>query len=57
MPLTRGDVVVTPTWHWHDHGNESKEPVVWLDMLNLPLFRFAPVNFAEGYSNPRYPSE
>ncbi|RTE82544.1 hypothetical protein BHE90_002876 [Fusarium euwallaceae] len=57
MPLVRGDVVVTPIWHWHDHGNESDKPVIWLDMLNLPLFRFAPVHFAEGYSDPRYPSE
>ncbi|KND91772.1 Gentisate 1,2-dioxygenase [Tolypocladium ophioglossoides CBS 100239] len=23
MPVIRGDVVVTPSWHWHDHGNES----------------------------------
>ncbi|KAF4984055.1 hypothetical protein FZEAL_668 [Fusarium zealandicum] len=57
MPLVRGDVVVTPIWHWHDHGNESDKPVIWLDMLNLPLFRYAPVHFAEGYSDPRYPSE
>ncbi|KAH8660146.1 gentisate 1,2-dioxygenase [Xylariales sp. PMI_506] len=57
MPLTRGDVVVTPTWHWHDHGNESEAPIIWLDVLNLPLFRFAPVHFAEGYSESRYPSE
>lgn len=56
MPLVRGDVVVTPTWHWHDHGNESNAPVIWLDMLNLPLFRFAPVHFAEMYNSPRYPS-
>ncbi|KAF0635649.1 unnamed protein product [Fusarium graminearum] len=57
MPLVRGDVVITPIWHWHDHGNESDKPVIWLDMLNLPLFRFAPVHFAQGYSDPRYPSE
>ncbi|KEY66392.1 hypothetical protein S7711_05826 [Stachybotrys chartarum IBT 7711] len=56
MPLTRGDVVVTPTWHWHDHGNESNSPVIWLDMLNLPLFRYAPIHFAEGYDEKRYPS-
>ncbi|ATY63503.1 jelly roll fold domain containing [Cordyceps militaris] len=56
MPLQRGDVVVTPTWHWHDHGNESSEPVVWLDVLNLPLFTYLPVNFAEGYEKDRYPS-
>ncbi len=56
LPLTRGDVVVTPSWHWHDHGNESDSPVIWLDALNLPLFTFARVNFAEGYGEKRYPS-
>ncbi|KAK7222406.1 hypothetical protein V2G26_010409 [Clonostachys chloroleuca] len=56
MPLVRGDVVVTPTWHWHDHGNESDAPVIWLDMLNLPLFTYSPVHYAEGYAEKRYPS-
>ncbi|TQS31668.1 hypothetical protein Golomagni_08045, partial [Golovinomyces magnicellulatus] len=56
LPLTRGDVVVTPSWHWHDHGNESDSPVIWLDALNLPLFTYARVNFAEGYAEKRYPS-
>lgn len=57
MALERGDVILTPTWHWHDHGNESDAPVIWLDALNLPLFRYARVNFAELYSESRYPSE
>ncbi|KAH7014173.1 RmlC-like cupin domain-containing protein [Microdochium trichocladiopsis] len=57
MTLRRGDFVVTPTWHWHDHGNESDAPVVWLDALNLPVFTFLRVHFAEGYHDPRYPSE
>ncbi|KAK8932410.1 hypothetical protein H634G_04877 [Metarhizium anisopliae BRIP 53293] len=56
MPLIRGDVVVTPSWHWHDHGNESKNPVIWLDALNLPLFTYARVHFAENYAASRYPS-
>ncbi|KAI2470735.1 gentisate 1,2-dioxygenase [Annulohypoxylon bovei var. microspora] len=56
MPLRRGYVILTPSWHWHDHGNESDGPVVWLDALNLPLFRYAPVNYAELYGESRYPS-
>ncbi|POR30986.1 Uncharacterized protein TPAR_08792 [Tolypocladium paradoxum] len=56
MPLIRGDVVVTPSWYWHDHGNESSAPVVWLDALNLPLFTYARVHFAEGYGEKRHPS-
>ncbi|KAH8588227.1 gentisate 1,2-dioxygenase [Bisporella sp. PMI_857] len=57
MVMERGDVILTPSWHWHDHGNEGTEPVVWLDGLDLPLFRHAPVNFAEMYSESRYPSQ
>ncbi|UNI19642.1 Gentisate 1,2-dioxygenase [Purpureocillium takamizusanense] len=57
LPLRRGDVVVTPAWRWHDHGNESERPVVWLDVLDLPLFTYARVNFAEGYGEKRYPSQ
>jgi gentisate 1,2-dioxygenase len=57
MIMERGDVILTPSWHWHDHGNEGKGPVVWLDGLDLPLFKYAPVNFAEMYNEKRYPSE
>ncbi|KAK8119895.1 RmlC-like cupin domain-containing protein [Apiospora kogelbergensis] len=57
MPLEQGDLVVTPTWHWHDHGNESNAPVIWLDVLNLPVFTFIRAHFAEGYGESRYPSE
>ncbi|KAE9376677.1 RmlC-like cupin [Stipitochalara longipes BDJ] len=57
MIMERGDVILTPSWHWHDHGNEGLGPVVWLDGLDLPLFKYAPVNFAEIYNEKRYPSE
>src|SRR6516225_9290899 len=29
--MREGDFVITPTWTWHDHGNESQKPMVWLD--------------------------
>lgn len=34
-----GDLIVTPPMRWHDHGHEGREPVVWLDGLDLPLVR------------------
>ena len=34
-----GDLILTPSWAWHDHGNETKEPVVWMDGLDIPLIR------------------
>jgi gentisate 1,2-dioxygenase len=57
MTMERGDVILTPSWHWHDHGNEGQNPVIWLDGLDLPLFKYTPVNFAEPYKEKRYPSE
>ena len=54
--MERGDVILTPSWTWHDHGSEGTGPVIWLDGLDLPLFRFLPLNFATNYPEPRYPS-
>ncbi|HLB98154.1 MAG TPA: cupin domain-containing protein, partial [Acetobacteraceae bacterium] len=28
-----GDFITTPSWTWHDHGNDGDAPVVWLDGL------------------------
>jgi gentisate 1,2-dioxygenase len=42
-----GDFVITPTWTWHDHGNESDEPMVWLDGLDIPMVGFFDASFAE----------
>lgn len=56
LMMERGDVILTPSWYWHDHGNEGPDPMVWLDGLDLPLYRFLPVNFAENFADPRYPS-
>jgi gentisate 1,2-dioxygenase len=42
-----GDFVITPSWAWHDHGNDSAAPMVWLDGLDIPLVRFLDAGFAE----------
>jgi gentisate 1,2-dioxygenase len=54
--MQRGDIILTPSWNWHDHGNEGTEPVIWLDGLDLPIFRLLKLNFANNYPEPRYPS-
>jgi gentisate 1,2-dioxygenase len=36
----RGDIIITPNGTWHDHGNEAKAPVIWIDMLDWPLMEF-----------------
>jgi gentisate 1,2-dioxygenase len=45
-----GDFIITPSWTWHDHGNESDVPVIWLDGLDIPLIRFLDAGFAENGS-------
>jgi gentisate 1,2-dioxygenase len=42
-----GDLVLTPNWAWHDHGNETDEPMVWLDGLDLPMVNGLETNFFE----------
>ncbi|KAJ9144074.1 Gentisate-dioxygenase [Pleurostoma richardsiae] len=57
IKMRRGDVILTPTWNWHDHGKDGSGPMIWLDGLDLPNFVHFPVHFVEHYSSPRYPAE
>lgn len=41
------DLVLTPNWQWHDHGNDSGQPMIWLDGLDIPTVRFYDASFAE----------
>ncbi|MEM7443315.1 MAG: gentisate 1,2-dioxygenase [Pseudomonadota bacterium] len=50
-----GDFVITPNWTWHDHGNDSDGPMVWLDGLDVPLVRFLDASFAETWPEDRQP--
>ena len=34
---SRGDLILTPNGTWHGHGNNSAEPVIWMDVLDWPL--------------------
>jgi gentisate 1,2-dioxygenase len=50
-----GDFVITPSWTWHDHGNETQEPMVWLDGLDIQIVKLLGASFAEGYPNDIQP--
>lgn len=43
-----GDFVITPSMTWHDHGNETREPMFWLDGLDVPIVQLLDASFAEG---------
>ena len=57
VTMSRGDVILTPQWEFHDHGHEGTTPMIWLDGLDLPVYTFFPANFAQPYIEERYPSE
>lgn len=46
LPMRDGDLVLTPSGCWHDHGHEGREPVIWLDALDLPLFVYLEGSYA-----------
>ena len=50
-----GDFVITPSWTWHDHGNETGQPMVWLDGLDLALVDLLNAVFFEPYGEDRFP--
>ncbi len=43
--MQRGDLILTPTGLWHEHGHEGTTPVVWLDVLDLPLMYYLEVSY------------
>jgi len=45
LPMSRGDLILTPTGLWHEHGHDGDEPVVWLDVLDLPLVHYLEASY------------
>ena len=43
--MRRGDLILTPTGLWHEHGHDGDQPVVWLDVLDLPLVYYMEASY------------
>ncbi len=48
-PMSPGDFVVTPSWTWHEHGNEGSDPVIWLDVLDVHVVNLLDCGFREDH--------
>ncbi len=48
--MSAGDLVLTPSWTWHDHSNPTDAPMVWFDGLDLPLVAALEGVFFEPYA-------
>lgn len=54
--MAPGDLILTPSWAWHDHGNETNERVVWMDGLDIPLIASVEAMFFQFYSSAQVPA-
>ncbi len=46
--MEHGDLILTPSGLWHEHGHDGDEPVIWLDVLDLPLVYYMEASYVEG---------
>jgi gentisate 1,2-dioxygenase len=57
-PMEKGDFIVTPSWHWHEHVNGGPQRLVWFDCLDLPLVQhLSTVFFEPGTGSAPMPSQ
>ena len=47
LPMESYDLVLTPSWAWHDHHNESDQDAIWMDALDVPFTVGMNLNFYE----------
>jgi gentisate 1,2-dioxygenase len=47
--MSPGDFVLTPSGTVHDHGNDSKKSMIWLDVLDVPTVNFFETCFYEHF--------
>jgi len=41
IDMAPGDVVLTPSWSWHGHVNETQATSYWIDFLDVPFVQHA----------------
>jgi gentisate 1,2-dioxygenase len=53
--MERGDLILTPSGTWHDHGHEGNEPMFWMDGLDVGIVRYFAASFFEGFDDESHP--
>src|SRR6266850_763019 len=53
--MQTGDFVLTPTWTFHDHGNLGASPVIWMDVLDVPIVNMLDTSFSEHHPQETQP--
>ncbi len=55
LPMSVGDVLLTPNWAWHGHANDSSAPAYWIDFLDVPLIHLLEPMFLEQHPDTYEP--
>jgi gentisate 1,2-dioxygenase len=55
--MNEGDLILTPSWTWHEHANPGKEQVIWFNGLDLPLTLFYNAEFHEHGAGGNHPPD
>jgi gentisate 1,2-dioxygenase len=48
--MSRGDLVITPSMTWHDHGQEADKPCIWVDGLDMHMVNFHEAAFMDHFN-------
>lgn len=54
--MSPGDLVLTPSWSWHDHTNSGDANMFWFDGLDLPMIEALDAVFYEPYPHYTQPA-
>ncbi|MFA7680673.1 MAG: cupin domain-containing protein [Pigmentiphaga sp.] len=49
IDMQPGDVLLTPGWCWHGHGNDGDQPGYWVDFLDVPTVQLLEPMFFETF--------
>ncbi len=49
IEMSPGDVVLTPNWCTHGHGNDGGTPAYWIDFLDVPLVQLLEPMFFDAH--------
>jgi gentisate 1,2-dioxygenase len=55
--MRAGDLVLTPSWNWHDHSNTADADMLWFDGLDLPMVQALDAVFFEPHPRLNQPVE
>lgn len=55
LNMERGDLILTPSWSWHDHEQLGQGPMIWFDGLDVPLMQQLSISFYEEFYGKQVP--